>query len=385
MSRRARLLRRLAVAVAVVVLLVVGLSYALDPLATWRTRRVLAGLEGMKGEFADVEVSLWDLSYAIDGLRIEKLRPGGDALPFLAVTRARFGLYWKELLRGHLVATVDLYGPTLNLLTAHAPEQEQGKKEAPKAGRGLEALAPLRIDRAQVKDGEIRWIDAREPGSPQLRLHGIEATLENFATRPALAKGEPTVLAGRGTLQRTGATSVFVTADPLAKKLTFAGQGRIQGLRLTELSDVVGEKSGIAPEAGVLDLSLRFRAEGGALSGGVRPIVKNASTKPVKGGLGNQLKSALADASLEIFGDDVPGRDAVATTIPIRGSVDDPKAQLVPTVLGVLRNAFVRGLAGSLQGLPPPTAKKKESVPKQARRALSPDRGPPRAQPTGNR
>ena len=194
------------------------------------------------------------------------------------------------------------------------------------------------------------------------------------------------MLAARGTLQRTGAISVFVTADPLAKRLTFAGQGRVDGLHLAELADIVGEKSGIEPEAGVLDLSLRFRAEDGALSGGVRPIVKNASTRAKEGGgLGDQLKSVLADASLEIFGDDVPGRDAVATTIPIRGSVDDPRAQLVPTVLGVLRNAFVRGLADSLRGLPPPTAKEKESVPEQARRALSPDRGPPRAQPSGNR
>jgi hypothetical protein len=49
--------------------------------------------------------------------------------------------------------------------------------------------------------------------------------------------------------------------------------------------------------------------------------------------------------------------------------------------MGILRNAFVRGLADSLVGLPPPKAEEREGVLEQARRALSTGRGPPRAQP----
>jgi hypothetical protein len=129
-------------------------------------------------------------------------------------------------------------------------------------------------------------------------------------------------------------------------------------------------------------MSLRFSAVDGQLTGGVRPIMKNAGTRAAAPGLGPKIKSALADASLEIFEDDIPGREAVATTIPISGRVDDPELQLVPTILGVVRNAFVRGLADSLAGLPPPKAEKREGVLDQARRALSPGRGrQPRAQP----
>jgi hypothetical protein len=131
---------------------------------------------------------------------------------------------------------------------------------------------------------------------------------------------------------------------------------------------------------------VKFRAEEGKLSGGIRPIVKGGGTRAAEPGLGPKLKSLLADAAISIFSDDVPGRDAVATTIPIEGTVDDPEAQLWPTVLGVVRNAFVRGLADSLAGLPPPKAGEKEGKLDQARRALSPKRGnQPRAQPEGSR
>jgi hypothetical protein len=237
------------------------------------------------------------------------------------------------------------------------------------------------VDRAQVKDGEILFIDAREPERPRLWFHGIEATLENFATRPALARGEPTVLAARGVLQRTGRVSAFATADPLAKQLTFAGQGRVEGLQLAELGGLLASKGGIAPDKGVLDLSVRFQAADGRLTGGLRPILKDAGTRAAEPGLRAKIVSALADASLKIFEDDVPGREAVATTIPIVGRVDDPDLQLVPTILGVIRNAFVRGLADSLAGLPPPKAETREGVLEQARRALSRERGQPKAQP----
>lgn len=380
-----RRLVRLAVVVGVAAALVIAVRLALDPIVTWRTRVILDGMEGMRGTFRDVEIRLLDLSYAIDGLRIEKLRPGGAALPFLEVDRAEFGLLAGEVIHGRVVARVELLGPKLNMVSARTRRTGQGPEEASEAGRGLEALAPFRVDRAEVRDGEILWLDAREPERPVLWLHDIAATLENFATRAALAKHEPTVLAARGTLQRSGKVSIFATADPLAKELTFAGQAKLEGLRLADLGTLVLSKSDLVPDKGTLDMSVRFRAEEGRLSGGVRPLLKGAEVKPGRSDLGTRLKSLLADAALNIFSDKRPGPDVVATTIPIEGNVKGPQIQAVPTIMGILRNAFVRGLSDSMSGLPPPKAKERQGVLEQARRALSPSRGQPKAQPEKRR
>ena len=56
--------------------------------------------------------------------------------------------------------------------------------------------------------------------------------------------------------------------------------------------------------------------------------------------------------------------------IPLKGRVSDVHTQLVPTILGVVRNAFVEGLAGGFADLPPETAPKKEGVIKQTLKAL---------------
>lgn len=378
---RRRSLIRVVIVLGVLGIVIGAFRLALDPFFAWRTRAILSGLEGMRGTFRRVDVRLLHLSYAIDDLRIVKLRPGGSSLPYLSVARAEFALQGRELLHGRVVARVELWGPKLNLLTGNVEAQKQGAKEAPKAARGLEALAPFRVDRAEVRDGEVLWIDAREPEHPALWLHSIEATLENFATRAALARHEPTVLAARGTLQRSGKVSIFATADPLAKQLTFAGQGRLEGLRLEELGSLVDAKTRLVPDRGTLDMVIRFRAEDGRLSGGVRPLLKGAKFKPGKSDLGTRLKVLLADAALEIFSHKRAGPNVVATTIPIEGTVSGPQVQGVPTIMGILRNAFVRGLSESMSGLPPPKAKKPEGVVEQARRALSPGAGQPRAQP----
>lgn len=384
MKRPGRKTTRLLVVLAILAVVLVGARLALDPLVAWRTRIVLSHLEGMRGRFQDLDVHLHDLSYEITGLSIEKVGAGGTATPYFSVERAKLGLYFKELIRGHVVAAVDLERPRMNLISAKSQPKKQQIAEAPKVGRGLQDLVPFRLDRLQVKEGELRWIDASEPEKPVLRLHAIEGTLENFATRKALAQHQPTVLAARGVLQGSGRVNVFATADPLTKKLTFAGQGELRDLRLVEIADLIGAKSGVEPAKGTFDLLVRFQAVDGAITGGVRPIVKGLDMKAHKGGIGPKLKALLADAAFNIFSDDVPGRDALATTIPIRGSIDDPNVQAVPTILGILRNAFVRGLSDGLSGLPPPTAKKDQNVVEQARRAFSPKRGAqPKAQPTG--
>jgi hypothetical protein len=382
--------KRLAIAAGVVVLLAIAVRLLLDPIATWYTRRTLAGLGGMRSTFSDVSVSLRDLSYAIHDLRIEKVAAEGSALPLFQVKRAELGVHGRELLRGHVVANVQLDAPKLTLVSEgkkkkeqHGEAIEQGPKDVPKLGRKLEQLAPFRLDRLQVKDGELTWVDAREPERPSLWLHGIEGTLENFATRAALAKHEPTVMAARATLQRSGEVSVFMTADPLAKSLTFAGQGKLQGLKLWELGSVLSTKSDVAPDQGKVDMSVRFRAEDGRITGGVRPILTDVEVNQTKPGLIPKLKELLADVALELFSNDDEGKEKVATTIPIVGRVDAPQVQAVPTVIGILRNAFVQGLSDSLRGLPLPKAKEKQGVVEQARRGLSRKRQP-EAQPTGD-
>ncbi len=375
-----RVLGVIGIVVAAIVVVVAAGLIALQPLARWETRRVLGQLQGMEGRFDAVQVTVRDLSYEIRGLRVDKVGPGGERHPFFQVAEARAGLYFRELLHGHVVAAVELSRPRITLVESNRPAERRTPQEAGATAREVQRLFPLRVDRLQVKDGEVVWIEAREPEKPVLRLRGVQATLENFATRAALARGEPTVLAMSGTLQSTGRVQVFATADPLAKALTFAGQASVRQLALRDVGSLIESKTDVAPTRGTIDVFARFVARDGSLSGGIRPMVHGVDVKAGKKGIVPKIKEWLSDVAIDIFKN--KKTDTVATTIPIEGTVNDPNLQLVPTILGVVRNAFVRGVSDSLQGLPPPKAKKPQSTLEQARRTLGAGRRP-QAQPQG--
>ncbi len=374
-----RVLGVLAVVVGVLVAVAAAVLIALQPLARWETRRILGSLQGMRGTFESVHVTVRDLSYEIQGLKVDKVAPDGEHHPFFRVAKARAGIYFRQLLHGHVVAAVELDRPRVFLAESNRPAERRTPQEAGGVARHVQRLFPLRIDRLQVKDGEVRWVEAREAEKPVLRFHGVQATLENFATRPALAQGQPTVLSGTGILQSTGKVQFFATADPLAKTLTFAGQGSVRELALREVAPLVGSKAEVAPTKGTIDIFARFQARDGNLHGGIRPLLHGADLKAHKEGIGPKIKEWLGDLALGIFRN--KKTDRVAATIPIEGTVNGPQTQAVPTIMAVLRNAFVRGLEGGMGGLPPPKAKHPQSVLEQARRALSPRHGQPQAQP----
>jgi len=347
--------RALGALVVIAALLVAG-RLALNPFVARHTRDVLDSLKGYRGSFDSVGVSLYRLSYTIDGLKLVQVPtpPGGsEKRPFFYAKRIRIALHWRDLIHKHeLVATAELEGPKLNLIAGNSKESSQTRIADPELGEKIKRLAPLAVDRIELKRAGIAFTDDTSRGSPSIWLHDLDATLENVATRVGLTHGEPTTLAASGTLQKTGQVSVFVTADPLAKKLGFSGRASVQHLALSDVGNFLVKKLEVAPEKGSIDLFAEFDAHDGVISGGVKPIFKDVDVKPAKGGVMPQLKAWIADAALHIFSDRVPGRNATAAVIPMEGTVAGPKPQLWPAIWGVLRNAFVAGIKSGFSNLP---------------------------------
>jgi hypothetical protein len=209
----------------------------------------------------------------------------------------------------------------------------------------------------------------------------MEVAVENIATRAALAEGRPTTVSSSARLGRSGDMTLFLSADPWAKGLTFAGRFQLQGFKTAELYDLIEAAANLHAPEGTIDVFAEFTAKDGKITGGVKPVLKNVKVRADDDGFLNRLKAWAVDKTLDLFSDRVPGRNAVATVIPIKGTVDSPKAQLWPTILGVIRNAFVQGITEGFAHVPPDTAGKKEGVLKQVKDALDDDKGPPQAQP----
>ncbi len=370
-------MRRLLWVVGTLVVLLVVVRVVLDPVAAWFTARTLARSPGFKAAFSDVHVSVLPPAYEITRFKLIE-EPGGRwDEPLAFVERARVSVLWRELLRGHLVGRVVLEKPKAVAVRSH----EEKAEKAPSIARQMEGVAPLKIDRIEIEDGEVLLAQGKGKKAPQLWLHGIDLVATNLATRKALMEGEPATLRVSGQVQRSGVLKVTGAMDPWSLKPTFTAEGSLENLKVQELYAFLAENAEMRPVAGEINVFVEVQAKNGVLKGGVKPVFENIELAAAKEDLGTRLKTFFADAAIELLSDDEPGRDAVATIIPIKGTIDSPEVQLVPTLLGVVRNAFVIGLQSGFRHLPPQTAPKKEGVVKQAVDALKKDQGPLQAQP----
>jgi hypothetical protein len=377
-------LRRSLIALAILVGLAVVIRLILDPIASRYTRKALDDAKGVSGDFLRVHVTLLPPGYEIRRLKVVQ-EPGGDAKnPLFYVDTARVGLDWRALFHGDLAASLTLEQPKLTILRKPAKKKETKEEPAgiPDLRPALQKVLPARVDRIDVVDGEVVLRDLTLDRHPEFWLHDIAATVRNIATRRELAEGKQVTLALQGKLGTSGKVAVDLAADPFAAPLKFDGELALRDWRLAELYALTAAAADLQTPEGTIDVFAKFKGRKGAISGGVKPILKNVKVRPVGDDFGDKVKAWLADKGVKLFSHDgSQGREA-GTVIPIQGRLDDPDVQLWPTILGVLRNAFVEGITGGFNHLPPPTAEEKQGVLTQAKNALSKDAGPPKAQPT---
>ncbi len=372
------------IALGVVIAVVVIIRLILDPVAAHYTRKGLNASDTMRGDFQSVHVTVFPPGYEIHKLKIDERVDPGWKHPLFYAERVKAGLDMSRLLRGRIVASARIDEPKV----IYTVRQSAAKKEAaqpPDLAPLLHEVLPARVNRIEIRDGEFLFRDLVMKGQPQIWVHDIEVAVENLATRRKLSGGEPATLSASAVLGRSGDAKMFVSANPFARPLAFAGQVEVRGWRVAELYDLIEPQTKLQTSKGTLDLFVEFKSRDGRITGGVKPVLKNVEVKPTEGGIGNRLKAWLADKTLNLFSDRVPGRNAVATVIPIEGRLDNPDVQLWPTIFGVIRNAFVEGMSASFRDVPPERAEGKQGILDQAKHAVKKEAGPPKAQPAGAR
>jgi Putative peptidoglycan binding domain/Domain of Unknown Function (DUF748) len=280
-----------------------------------------------------------------------------------------------------LEATAIVQQPSIRIFLPPRPPQD---REAPPTFRiatvpdALRDLLAVDVERFEAHSGEIFLTELEGRQTPPLWIHDLELGIENAATRRHLLEGFPSLLAIRGQVQRTGKLSAFVSANPFAGGLAFAGRASVVGLDLREVAPWLGADTGIRP-TGMADAFMVFSSQHGRIRGAVKVIVHGVEVEPAGGGFWPWLKAHTVDVVVDLFSRNDEA-DVLATVVPLEGELRDPAVQVWPAVFGILYNAFVEGLAASYAGLPLDRARTPQRPPEQAWRVLIEDKRP-RAQP----
>lgn len=310
---------------------------------------------------------------------------------------------WKEVVvkagvtaeKGNkeVAVSIKLVAPEIRLFHAAAEtgqgtaskEVQKPPVEAIDLNQELRKITALDVDHIDVLDGQVAFIDTSRPERPELWMHELQVSAENLTTRLHLADGRPVLLTASGVLAHSGKVSIFITAEPFEKGLTFSGRAALVGLETSELYRFIEPATKLQAPEGTVDIFVEFDCRNGELNGGVKPLFKNVKVRPTKKNPFNVLKAWAADLAVKVFSDRAEQRNAVATVIPIKGTLTGANVELWPAIFGVLRNAFVEGLTAGYAHLPPPNVAVSGPPPAPVQTSGNPAAPPPKppsAEPT---
>jgi hypothetical protein len=308
--------------------------------------RQLAQMSGYSGRIDGIGLSLWRGAYKIEGMDIEKA--GGKApVPFFKAPLMDIGLQWAALLHGRFVASVVVDAGQLNFIDGPSVSRSQSGKGEDWLGV-LESLVPIKINRFQLREGEIHF---RNPyGSPpvDVKLDQLNLLAENLSSR---SEGHG---AGLGSVSATAqvmeSAHLWFLAhfDPFAPDPTFDYSGAMQGLNLRTLNPFFLHYAGIDVQGGNLDIYSEAAAADGKFKCYVKPVL--VGLKVMKPHEKFDPGKLLIKAGVGVLGWIFKNENGqVATKLEYAGEFKDPKSSLWTAFYFLFENAFIKALPQGLE------------------------------------
>jgi uncharacterized protein involved in outer membrane biogenesis len=337
------------IAVGILVVVLVAARIALPVVLERYVNKTLDELDGYSGSVQDIDVSLWRGAYQIEGLRIVKT--GGKVpVPFVSAREIDLSVEWKALLDGSIVAEIDLFAPKLNFVNSEKPSERQTEVDKSWTDT-VKELVPFDINRVAIHNGQVHYRDLEAKPRVDIFVQRIDATLRNLTNSEDLggnlfASYRVSALAmGSGKITSQG------RLNPYEKYPTFDIAFKLDGLELKQINQFLQAYANVDAEAGTISMDSEFSAKNGKFEGYAKPFIDHLQVlkwNEEKEGFFGKIWEAVAEAAGELLEDQ--DKDRIATRIPLRGSVEEPAADVWTTIGGILKNAFLESLRRGLEG-----------------------------------
>jgi hypothetical protein len=342
------------------VVALIAVRLALPTWIHWYVNKTLDQSPLYRGSIGDVSVHLLKGGYTIHDVRIDKTT-GNVPVPFFSAKKVDLQIDWNGLLARKLVGQITLHSPAINFVDASTSEDAQTGAPGGDAGGGpwlqmIRDLFPFQINSAAVHNGEIHFRAFDKDPPVDVYLNNLEASVENLTNIHDETKPLITTVSASGLAMNQAKFEYKMALDPFSYKPTFEMGVRLVGLDVTQINDLAVAYGDFDFEKGSFDLVVEMKSTEGTVDGYIKPLFRNVQVLALK-------KDARQDNPLEFFWEALvggvtkllsnPPRDQFGTYIPVTGSLDAPRTDILATIGNVLRNAFIRAYLPRFEGNAP--------------------------------
>jgi hypothetical protein len=340
--------RKIGLTLAIVLVVLVAIRLALPYVILHFANRSLANIDGYYGHIRDIDLAIIRGAYKIDSVYLNKVdSTTGKQTPFFAASLVDLSVEWKALFHGSIVGEVVFQDPLIRF-TKDKVEPKDVRKDSAQFDKVADDFMPLSINRMEVRNGNIQYIDQYTKPKVDIQMTDVYFTATNLRNSYDSSALLPSTVKARGSIY-DGTFNLTMKLNPLAEKPTFDLNAEVKNTNLVKLNDFFQAYAKVDVNKGTFGLYTEIASKQGKFEGYVKPLLKDLDVLGKEDRDDNALRKlweAIAGGVAEIF-ENQP-KDQVATKIPFRGNVENPKANIWYAISEVLQNAFIQAIQPSL-------------------------------------
>jgi hypothetical protein len=309
----------------------------------------LASLDGHYGHIRDIDLAIIRGAYTINDIYINKTDEQGKTIAeFFKAETIDLSVEWRALFEGKLVAEVEFERPVLNY-KKDANIGENAPKDSTNFIQLIKDFTPLDINRFQVNNGEIHYLDESSNPLVDIPLTRVQLEGKGLTNNPSEGVALPASIMMNAALY-DGEIDIDVALDPLNDAPTFDLDAVLTKTELTYLNPFFTEYARFDLKAGNMEMACELAAKDGQFAGYVKPVIKDLDIiqfEEEEGNLAQIAWEALVGAVAEVFQNQP--KEQIASKIDLNGRFTDPHVAFIPAVISVLKNAFIKALQPSVE------------------------------------
>ena len=259
---------------------------------------------------------------------------------------ARGAVEWAPNIQTVDFASVDIREASVDYQSGSGPTPQ-----ARAAGKRISELAKTslnnpesryRVERLTIADGTLGVVNKVQDPPYRLEFSQLDVEVTNVSSR---AEDGPARAMLHGAFMDTGAMKADATFYPEGDQANVEVKLEIVDTPLKSLNNLLQARGKFDVSEGTFELYSEVRVRNGAVEGYVKPLFKNVevyeSEQDKHKNIFRQAYEGLVGGAAKLLQN---RRGQVATVTSLNGPLDDPKANALQALRGLLKNAFVKAI-----------------------------------------
>lgn len=339
--------------IGAIVLLLVIIRIALPSVVKDYVNKTLNDMPGYSGHVDDVDMHIYRGAYKIKDLVLEK-NTKDEQVPFMEIASIDLSIEWNALFKGAIAGEIILDRPKLNFVASQEQETEkEPTEEADHWSKTIQELMPLTINRFEIIDGQLRYLDYDTQPVVDVHLDSLQVLALNLTNTDNTSKDLPSHISISGRTTGGGILAGTMDINALKEIPDFDLDIELTQVDLTQLNDFIEAYGKFDVEKGQFSVFSEVKLIDGQLEGYIKPFFEDLKVLNwEKDKEETNFFRATWEALVGLVKEGVENqpKEQVATQVPISGNVNQPETDPWETVGNTLKNAFIEAFNKGIEG-----------------------------------